>query len=320
MKNYLVLFLLSFSTVLSAAGKASDDGAPVIGVAMQGNKSTFIQFIVAGMYKYAEENPATVELKVVFAEDQADRQISQVESLIAAGAKAIILNPVSVVASAPAVDIANDANIPIVTVNTMVENQQQATAYVGSDDVEAGALQMQRLIDQINGEGNVAIIQAVIGHSAQIGRDKGYDQVLAKYPKVKVIYRQPADWSADKAQRLMENWLQKGVPIDAVATEVDTMAAGAIYAIEEKGIEMPPVGGMDAIEIALEMIGDGRMDNTIWQDGVKQGYQAVAVALKALRQENPKDVLVPFEVVTKDNLDSYRKKAEERTMLVKKYF
>ena len=315
----LVLAVISGS-VFAGGQQEANDGKIVIGAAMQGAKSTFIQTVAAGMYQYAEEHPEEVELKVVWADNKADNQISQVERL-AGSCDVVILNPVDKVSSSPAVGVCKDAELPILTVNTTVENQGLVAAHVGSDDVQAGELMMRRLIEEIGGKGNVAIVQAVIGHSAQLGRDQGYDNVLAEYPDVKLLYRQPADWEADKAQRLMENWLQKGERIDAVATHFDMMSFGALYAIEEKGVTpLPEIGGMDCDPSAMQAVKDGRFDHSIWQDGVAQGYHAMRLAVEAARGNNVEDYFIPFEVATIDNIDEYIKKAEARDSLLQKYF
>ena len=321
-KVVAILTLMAFSVIgVMANGQGEEsDGKIVIGAAMQGAKSTFIQTVAAGMYKYAEEHPDEIELKVVWAEDKADIQIAQVERL-AGSVDVVILNPVDAVSSSPAVDVCKEAGIPIITVNTTVENQDLADAYVGSNDIQAGELMMQRLIDQIGGKGNVAIIQAVIGHSAQIGRDKGYDNVLKKYPEVNLLYRQPADWAADKAQRLMENWLQRGTRIDAVATHFDMMSFGALYALEERGANpLPVIGGMDCDPSAMQAVKEGRFDHSIWQDGVAQGYHSVRVGIEAAQGKAVEDYIIPFEIATAANIDEYITKAEARDALLKKYF
>ncbi|MBU0929071.1 MAG: substrate-binding domain-containing protein [Spirochaetes bacterium] len=291
-----------------------------IGVSIQGNKSTFMQYVVAGMRDYAKDLK-DVELVIVYAEDRADKQVGQIENFIAQRVSAIIMNPVDSVASSAAVDAAVKAKIPIITVNTKTDNQRLATAFSGSDDVEAGQIQMEALARLVGYKGNVVLIHGAMGHSAQVSRRIGYTNVLKKYPGMKLAYEQSADWQTDKAQSLMEHWLQMGKPIAAVATNCDTMAVGAQNAVDAARLTGKVlVSGMDAIPDVMRSIKAGIISSTLWQDGIGQGAKAVELAVAAARGQKVADVYVPFELVTKDNIDAFIMRADARDALVKKYF
>lgn len=293
-----------------------------IGVSVQGFKGIFVQYIVAGIYDYLDTNSLRdkVEVIVVDAEDKADKQVSQVETLIADGVQAIIINPVDSVGSSPAVDAAVTAGIPVITVNTTTENQSEANAYVGSDDVEAGRIQMEALAKMIDYKGAVAVIHGAMGHSAQIGRWTGYQEVIAKYPDMSIAIDQTADWQTDKAQSLVENWLQAGTDIKAIAANCDTMAIGAQNAIDGAGLlGKIKVGGMDAISDAMKSIKDDELACTIWQDGIAQGANALRLAIDAAEGKTIEDYFIPYELITKDNLAEYEAKAATRDALNMKY-
>lgn len=310
------LALLAGTAAFAAGGQQKTR----IGVTIQGNKSTFMQYVVAGMKDYAKDMK-DVELVIVYAEDRADKQVGQVENFVAQKMSAIILNPVDKVASSAAVDAAVKAGIPIVTVNTQTQNQAKATAFSGSDDVEAGRLQLEALGKAIGFKGNVVVLHGAMGHDAQINRRIGYMNVLAKYPEMKLLYEQSADWQTDKAQAIMENWLQMGQPIAAVATNCDTMAVGAQNAVDAAGLTGKiVVSGMDAIPDVMKSIAAGVISSTLWQDGIGQGAKAVELALKAAKGEAAKDAFVPFELVDKTNIAAFEKRAADRDALVKKYF
>lgn len=300
--------------------KSSDEAKKLrIGVSIQGYKGIFMQYIVAGIMDSVEKMD-NIEVMFADAEDRADKQVGQVENFIAQSVDAIILNPVDKEASCAAVDVAVEAGIPIVTVNTQTSNQEKATAYAGSNDVEAGELQMQYIADELGAKGNVVILHGAMGHSAQVQRRIGYMNILEKYPDMKLLYEQSADWQTDKAMAIMENWLQMGERIDAVAANCDTMALGALNAIEAAGkTEEIVVMGMDAIPDALKSIKEGKMAGTLWQDGIGQGKAALDLAIKAAKGEQVQDAIIPFEVINQDNIDEYIKKAEERDKLNQKY-
>jgi len=316
MKKVMILLACAFCavSVLGAQTKIK------IGVSIQGNKSTFMQYVVSGMMDYVKDMK-NVQLLVVYAEDRADKQVGQIETFIAQKVDAIIMNPVDSVASSAAVDAAVKAKIPIITVNTKTDNQKSATAFSGSDDVEAGQIQMESLAKMVGYKGNVVILHGAMGHSAQVSRRIGYLNVLKKYPGMALLYEQSADWQTDKAQSIMENWLQMGKPIAAVATNCDTMAVGAQNAIDAaKMTGKILVSGMDAIPEVMASIQSGVISSTLWQDGIGQGSKAVELAIAAAGKKKVADVYVPFELVTKDNIAQFMKRAADRDALVKKYF
>ncbi len=316
MKKFVVLF----ACVCCALSMLGAQSKITIGVSIQGNKSTFMQYVVSGMMDYVKDKK-NVELLVVYAEDRPDKQVGQVENFVAQKVNAIIMNPVDSAASAAAVDAAVKAKIPIITVNTKTDNQKLATAFSGSDDVEAGQIQMENLAKMINFKGNVVFLHGAMGHSAQVARRIGYMNTLKKYPNMKLLYEQSADWQTDKAQVIMENWLQMGKPIAAVATNCDTMAIGAQNAIDDaKMTGKIFVSGMDAIPDVMTSIQNGVIASTLWQDGIGQGAKSVELAIKAANKTKVTDVYVPFEIVTKSNIDKFMKRADDRDALVKKYF
>lgn len=301
--------------------EGSDDGQIVIAACMQGNQSGFIRYITSGMYEYHSANAPDVQLEVVFADDDATKQQGQVENFVAQGVDAIILNPVDKVQSAAAVDFAAEAGIPIITVNT-TSDSSNVTAHVGSDDIEAGVLQMERLLSVAPDNPRVAYINAVLGHSAQVAREIGYKQVLDENPDATLVVQNTADWSGDKALQLVENWIQNYPDgIDLIAAQADCILIGVITAVEDAGLGGKILlGGMDCDMPVMEKIKEGVVDNSIWQDGLGQGENALRLAIDAANGEEISDYMIPFEVCTPDNVDHYIEMAKARDEISNKYF
>src|SRR5574341_1254834 len=136
----------------------------------------------------------------------AERQVQQVENFIAQKVDAIILNPCEVEASSPAVDRALAAGIPIVNVNS--ETKTAPTAFVGSRDEESARLAMGFIAQRLGGKGDLVMMQGFLGQAAQIKRDQGARDVLAREPGLKLLAEQTAEWDRAKAMTLMENWIQ----------------------------------------------------------------------------------------------------------------
>ncbi len=283
-----------------SSGGAAPDEKPVIGCTVY-YMTEFITLMVEGVKAEAAEQGA--ELILLDAGNDAQKQISQVENLIAQKVDVILVAAVDADAIVPALEMCEKANIPLVGVNMLI-NTDEKYYYAGPNDVEAGELEMQYIVDKIGGKGNVVILEGPIGTSAQLQRMEGNQNVLAKYPDVKVLANQPANWSREEALSLTENWLQafEG-QIDGIVAHNDEMALGAIQALEAKGLDIP-VAGVDAIKDGCLAIKDGRMDATVFQDAEKEGRLGVEVCMDVLRGTPPDEPLnyIEMKLITADNV------------------
>jgi inositol transport system substrate-binding protein len=275
-----------------------------VGVSLMNLSSEFI--VMVGQSIEARAKELGIKLIVNDAQRSPERQVQQVESFIAQKVDAIILNPCEVEASSPAVGKAVAAGIPIVNVNS--ETKAIPTAFVGSRDEESARLAMEFLSRRLDGRGNLVMMQGFLGQAAQLKRDQGAREVLAKQPSLKLLADQTAEWDRAKAMALMENWIQSyGTNIQAVFAQNDEMAMGAVLALERAGMkDKVLVVGVDAIADALQAVKDGRLDATVFQDAKAQGASAVDAALKLVRGEPcEKEVFIPFQLVTKENIAQY---------------
>ena len=300
------LILLALGALTCGCDPRAGDDRPVIGVSLMNLANEFIVTLETAMSE--EAGKQGVRLLVNDAQRDAARQIQQVETFIAQGVDAIVLNPCEVEASSPAVEKARAAGIPIVNVNS--ETTATPNAFVGSRDEESARLAMEFIALKLNGKGSLLMMQGYMGQAAQIKRDAGARAVLAKHPGLKLLAAQTAEWDRAKAVTLMENWLQShGDEIDAVFAQNDEMAMGALLAIERAGKkDRIMVVGVDAISDALQAVQDGRLDATVFQDGVGQARTAVEVALQLSRgEEVEKETFIPFQLVTPKNIADFRR-------------
>lgn len=313
--NCVVLLLAcAWLELLSGCGQAPEakpgselqKKQPVIGVSLLNLSSEFIVMLNKAMEEKAKE--LNVKLIVTDAQRNAERQVQQIETLIGQKVDAIILNPCEVEASSPAVDRAMAAGIPLVNVNS--ETRSAPTAFVGSLDEESGRIAMQHIATRLKGQGNVLMMHGFMGQAAQLKRDRGAREVLAKYPGLKLLAAQTAEWDRAKAMSLMENWIQSyGTNIHAVFAQNDEMGMGALIALEQaKMKDKVIVVSIDAIADALKAVKDKRLDATVFQDAKGQGGKAVEAALKIIRHEPyDKQTLIPFQLVTQENVGTYLK-------------
>lgn len=294
----------SSSSAESSSSKT--EGGMKIGISYQNLSNEFITYMAEAARNKADE--MGIELVELDGQGSAEEQLKQVESFITDECDAIILNPYDASGCVPCVNAANEADIPIVVVNGLVDNVGEATCYVGGDTVDSGRLAMQCMADELGGKGNIVVILGPTSHSAQLDRSQGIEEVLANYPDIKIVAEQTANWDRAEAMTLMENWLQMGDQIDGVVAQNDEMAIGALKAIQAAGMEDSiKVVGIDAIADALALVESEEMIGTVYQDAVGQGAGAVEAAVKAVKGEAvEKETLIPYVLITKENVAEWK--------------
>jgi len=293
----VALMMLSFAFAASAS-------ALKIGATYYSLQNEFTMRMDNAGKKYCQEKG--IEFLSYDGNYDAATQLSQVETMIADGCDAIILNPQDAIACAAAVELAHKANIPVVGVNTMVESDL-LTSYVGSQDVSAGEDIMNYMIKYLGKDAfNIVIIEGPMGQSAQLQRIEGITNVLKNYPNIKELARNTANWSRSESMSLMETWISTfGDDIDAVIAENDEMALGAREAIVAAGKNIPCIG-IDGITDAVAAIQNGNMIASDFQNAEGQMTGAIETAVKAVNGEKvEKFYWIPFEMVTPDNAADY---------------
>ncbi|GIM46627.1 sugar ABC transporter substrate-binding protein [Collibacillus ludicampi] len=295
----------------TASNTASSNGQKkiVIGAALPDFSDKWLSYLQDGMKQY-QKTLDNVDVNYVDAQNDASKQLAQVETFISQKVDAIVIVPVDTTSIKEIVNEANKAKIPIVVVNRIYDGVEQATAYVGSESIKAGIMQMEEVAKLLHGKGNIAIMDGQMGQEAQIKRTEGNKQVIAKNPDMKVVLEGTGSWDRAKGMALMENWLHSGTKIDAVVSNNDEMAIGAIMAAEAAGKAKDILfAGVDATPDALQYVKEGKLQVTVYQNAKAQGQKGLETAIKAAKGEKVEKLnYIPYELVTKDNVDEYIKK------------
>ncbi|GGG22949.1 substrate-binding domain-containing protein [Paenibacillus abyssi] len=318
-KMNILVFVTLLTFVLAACGSGGNEpAATTAGAGEEATKAMKVGVTYSNLqneYIIATQNAIrdkAAELGVELIENdgqgKAENQITQVENYITQKVDAIIVSPTDRNGVAPAIDLAVNANIPVIILTAEVANLDKATAFVGSDDVIAGKMETEFVLEKLGGTGNVVIMHGPNGNSAQINRSEGIKQVLSLNPDVQVLAEQTANWDRAQALSLMENWLQTYPDIDAVIAQNDEMALGAYNAIEAAGKQDEiMVVGIDAIPDALKSVGEDKLAATVFQDARGQGSTALEIAVKSANGETVEHMnFIPFQLVTKENLADFQ--------------
>lgn len=271
----------ALATAISTSALAED---PLrIGAATYGLQGEFMQLWSNALEAHPAVLSGDVEVTVFDGRYDALVQSNQFDSMITRQYDAILFVPIDADACVAPVIKASAAGIPVVGSNTRC-NTDQLASFVGSDDVLAGQMVAQQVIDQIGDNGKVVVLEGPIGQSAQIDRGEGIDKVLAENPGIEVLERRTANWSRAEALSLMENWLTAHRDeIGGVIAQNDEMAIGAIQAILASGRSPNDIAiaGVDGITDALKAVTQEQMA-TILQDATAQAQGALDVALARL--------------------------------------
>ena len=288
-----------------AATAASGDQPIKIGLTMKFD-DLWLTTLRDAMTTYAQSQPG-VELIAVDSKEDVATQLGQVENFVAQGVDAIIIIPANTDAADPMTKAAQDAGIPLVYVNRIPSNLPEGVAYVGSDSIQAGIMQAEWLAEKLGGKGNVVIMNGDLAQEAAQKRTEGEKQVFAKFPDIQIIKEDTASWDRAQGLALMENWLSTGDQIDAVASNNDEMAIGALQAIEAAGLlGQILVGGVDASPDALAEMDKGRLNVTVFQNAKGQGEGGIQAAIALARGEQIEQITwIPFELVTPENYKDY---------------
>ncbi len=305
-----ILIALAATTVL-----ASPAFAAKIGVSMDKFDDNFLTVLRNSMADYAKAQPG-VTLQIEDAKDDVSKQISQVQNFIANGVDAIIVNPVDTSATAAITKAAAEAGVPLVYVNREpadVEKLGPKAAFVASNEAESGTLETKQICKLLGGKGNILVMEGVLSNQSAVQRTKDVHEVISApdCSGMKIVAEQTANYDRTQAQNLMTNWLSKGLKFDAVVSNNDEMAIGAIQAMKSAGMDTKSaiVGGIDATQDALASMKSGDLKVTVFQDAAGQGKGAVDAALAlAAGKTVEKKVYIPFLLVTPANMDQFMKK------------
>jgi ribose transport system substrate-binding protein len=232
-------------------------------------------------------------LIVVDAQDKPSKQLNDIEDLIQQKVDLIIVNPTDSDAIVAAVEEANKAGIPVITVDRG-SNGGKVVAHIASDNVLGGAMAAKFIAEKLNGKGKVVELVGIPGTSAARDRGKGFETELQKYPGLELVAKQTANFNRAEGLTVMENLLEAYPDIDAVFAQNDEMALGAIEAIKAAGkLGKIIVVGFDAIPDAIEAVKKGEMAATIAQQPFLMGQLAVQKAYEYLETHT---IYIPVEL------------------------
>ncbi|KVN75695.1 sugar ABC transporter substrate-binding protein [Burkholderia ubonensis] len=287
--------------------------AEKIGVTMASFDDTFLTILRNSIADAATKDGATVQIED--GGNDVGKQLSQVQNMIAQKVDAIIVNTVDTDATPKITKMVTAAKIPLVYVNRKpvdFDKLPAGVAVVASDEKQSGTLQARQVCKLLGGKGDILVLMGELSNESARARTKDIEDVIAtkECAGMKIVDKREGKWSRTQGQDITMNWLSSGMKFDAIVSNNDEMAIGAINALKAARKLTPKtvVAGIDATPDGLAAMKSGELKVSVYQNAAGQGAQAVATALKLAKKQNvERYVNVPFELVTPENMNQYAK-------------
>ena len=299
-----VLLLAVLATALAAGCQrgGGEGGGARIGLSVSTLNNPFFVTLRDGAQSAADE--AGAELIVSDAQNDTAQQQDDVQNFVTQQVNAILVNPVDSDAVVPAIEAANQANIPVIALDRGASGGELATT-IASDNVQGGNLAGEELI-RLVGSGSVAQLEGTPGADPARDRGQGFQDAIDAQSAVEVVASQSANFDRAEGLNVAENILQANPDIAGIFAQNDEMALGAVQALGGSAGDDVKVVGFDAIEDALSAIQDGTMNATVAQQPAEIGSLGVENAISVINGESVEEnIPVEVQLVTPENVSEF---------------
>jgi ribose transport system substrate-binding protein len=224
------------------------------------------------------------KLRVTNAQSQFSKQISDVQQLIAQGARLLVIAPLNSDGWEPVLKQAAEKKIPIITIDRKINATPCADylTFIGSDFYEQGKRAADQMVKALGGKGKVAILLGAPGNNVTTDRTKGFkDRITEQAPGIEISFEQTGEFTREKGQQVTEQLIQARPDISGIYAENDEMALGAVTALKGagKGPGDVTIVSIDGTRAAVQGIVDGWVYSVI-ESNPRFGPLAFATAQK----------------------------------------
>jgi ribose transport system substrate-binding protein len=301
-----VLLLAALATALAAGcqrgGGGDEGGGARIGLSISTLNNPFFVTLRDGAQSAADE--AGAELIVSDAQNDTAQQQDDIQNFVTQQVNMILVNPVDSDAVVPAIEAANQANIPVIALDRGASGGEIATT-IASDNVQGGNMAGEELIRLVS-SGSVAQLEGTPGADPARDRGQGFQDAIDAQGAVEVVASQTANFDRAEGLNVAENILQANPEIAGIFAQNDEMALGAVQALGESAGDEVKVVGFDATEDGLSAIQDGTMNATVAQQPSAIGSLGVENAIRVIDGESVEEnIPVEVQLVTPDNVSEF---------------
>jgi len=236
------------------------------------------------------------------------KEASHFENVVASGYDAILFNPTDADGSIANVRKAKAAGIPVFCMDREINATDAATSQILSDNYSGAVAVGQYFVKQVGEQGKYVELLGLVGDNNTWNRSKGFHSVVDRFPGLKMVAQQSADFDRAKALEVMDAILQANPDIQAVFCGNDAMAMGAYQALVAAGkADKVKVFGFDGANDVVRLIAEGKIMATGMQFPKLMAKTAADNAYKFIKGERkfPQKIPVAVELVTRDNVEKY---------------
>ncbi|KEA50937.1 D-ribose transporter subunit RbsB [Mangrovibacter sp. MFB070] len=294
--NMKKLATLVSAVALSATVSANAMAKDTIALVISTLNNPFFVSLKDGAQK--EANKLGYNLVILDSQNNPAKELANVQDLTVRGTKLMLINPTDSDAVGNAVKMANQAKIPVITLDR-VANQGTVVSHIASDNVAGGKMAGDFIAKKLGDNAKVIELQGIAGTSAARERGEGFAQAVAAH-KFNVLASQPADFDRTKGLNVMQNLLTAHPDVQAVFAQNDEMALGALRALQTAGKSDVLVVGFDGTDDGIKAVESGKMGATVAQQPEQIGVIGVETADKVLKGEKVEaKIPVDLKLVTK---------------------
>jgi len=273
-----------------------------IGVSLAQDDNPFYIVMLKGIRARADE--LGWDVATVSANEDKVKQINGVQDLVARGVKGILISPIDAVGVNAAYDAAKAANIPIVSIARGSTSPNQ-TLHVAMDEKQIGRDIAEWTAKAIGGEGKVAMLLGPSGAPTFRNLAEGYTEVMAKYPKIQIVFRTDGPLTRERGVKQAEDAMVANPDLKAIYAANDDVALGAAQAVVAAGrSDKTIVTGMNGVPPALRALKDGKLAMTVELNPYLWGRLGVDVLATCLKGDKVEPrVFIKHVIVDKTNID-----------------
>lgn len=288
------LTLLASAVILGSAVSQAVVAKETIALAVSTLDNPFFVTLKEGAEKEADK--LGYNLVVLDSQNDPAKELANVEDVTVRGAKVLLINPTDSTAVASAVRMANQKNIPVITLDRGAA-QGKVVSHIASDNVAGGKMAGDFIAEKLGDNAKVIQLEGIAGTSAARERGEGFKQAVEAH-KFVVLASQPADFDRTKGLNVMENLLTAQPNVQAVFAQNDEMALGAIRAVQAANKSVLIVG-FDGTDDGVKAVKSGKLAATIAQQPALIGALGVQTADKVIKGEAVEaQIPVPLKVVS----------------------
>jgi ABC-type sugar transport system substrate-binding protein len=265
-------------------------------------------FVVLGDTAKARALELGYDAAVFDSQNDTAKEAAHFENVLAGGYQAILFNPTDAEGSIANVRKAKAKGVPVFCIDREINATNAATTQILSDNYSGCVALGQFFVKQVGESGQYAELLGIVGDNNTWNRSKGFHSVVDRYPNLKQVAQQSAEFDRAKGLEVMESILQGHPGINAVFCGNDAMAMGAYQALVATGKDKQiKVFGFDGADDVVRLIAEKKIEATGMQFPKLMARKAAEFADEYLKgkRDFPQKVPVAVELVTQENVAKY---------------